>query len=263
MIKLIDGQALLDESAARLSKGEKTNFFFSEEEIFQLVKLEKISRLDYDGCVYFFVEEQDAYRLHYFLEKEKSLHPLPVLQQPVIVEEIYLEKKERMPSEESWKAIGFMPYLERKRLYLMAKNIVFEERILCFATEEMLEEIFGLMNDSFEPLTSALPTKEAFCKDIQAQKVLVSLQDEQIIGFLHFADEKQSSVLWHIAVAPNARGLGVADGLLKDWFFAKKESVKKFMLWVRIDNPPALRMYEKHGFLPDGRRAPVMIKNFK
>lgn len=258
--KMNDGQAFWEEIASRLSRGEKTNFFFSEKDVHQLVQRGKVCRFDFDGGVYFFVEEDRLYRLYYFLEKEKSPGVLPELQQPIILEEVLLASKERVPSEDSWTRVGLVPYLERQRMYLMAPNIIFEERQLTFASQEMLEDIFSMMNQSFEPFTSMLPTKEELLHDIQGQKIIVTTKNEEILGFLHFGDEKQGCMLWHIAVSPKARGLGVGEGLLKDWFFARKGLTKKYMLWVRRDNPAALGLYEKFGFLPDGRIAPVMIK---
>jgi len=258
--KMIDGQAFWEEIAKRLSNRERTNFFFSEEEVLLLVQNEKISRMDFDGGVYFFVREENFSRIYYFLEKEKSPEVLPQFKEPIILEEVLLAKKERIPSEDSWRKVGLKPYLERKRLYLLAKNIVCEDRQPIFASEEMLEDIFQLMNESFEPFSSALPTKEALLSDIQNQKIIVSVKNQKLHGFLHFGEIKQGCMLWHIVVTPEARGQGVGEKLLKDWFFVRKDITKKFILWVRTDNPPALRMYEKLGFLPDGRLAPVMIK---
>lgn len=258
--KMIDGQAFWQEIVNRISKGEKTNFFFSEEETLLLVENEKIGRTDFTGGVYFFIEEESFCRLYYFLEKGRNPQKQPEHGKPMILEEVLLASKERFPSENSWQKVGFKPYLERKRMYLAAKNISFGERKVIFATEEMLEEIFQLMKDSFEPYSSALPTKEELLLDIRKQRVLISCKDEELLGFLHFGDIKQGSMLWHIAVVPQARGLGIGEGLVKDWFTAQGEIAKKFLLWVRTDNLPALRMYEKLGFLPDGRVAPVMIK---
>ncbi|WP_304508231.1 GNAT family N-acetyltransferase [Anaerotignum sp.] len=258
--KMIDGQAFWQEIINRISKGERTNFFFSEEEALFFVGNKKISRVDFTGGVYFFIEEESFYRLYYFLEKGKIPEVLPEYGKPMILEEVLLAAKERVPSEDSWQRIGFKPYLQRKRMYLASKNITFEERKVTFASEEMLEEIFQLMQDSFEPYSSALPTKEELLLDIQKQNVLISCKDQKLLGFLHFGDIKQGSMLWHIAVMPQARGLGIGEGLVKDWFTAQRDIAKKFLLWVRTDNPPALQMYEKLGFLPDGRVAPVMIK---
>lgn len=258
--KMVDGQAFWQEIAKRLSKGERTNFFFSEAEVLLLVQKEKINRFDFDGGAYFFIKEDKFFRLFYFLEKEINPEVLPVLPEPIILEEVLLAKKERVPSEESWKKAGFQTYLERKRMYLTPKNLILEERKITFASENMLEDIFQLMNESFEPFSSALPTKEELLEDILSNKVLVSMSNQRLLGFLHFGQIKLGSMLWHIAVKAEARGLGVGESLVKDWIFAQKDVAKKFLLWVRTDNPPALQMYDKFGFLPDGRVAPVMIK---
>ncbi len=264
MIKeLSDGQALWQEIVKRISGGQRTNLFLSEEEVLALVEKRRVSRMDFSGGVYFFAQEEDYIRLYYFLEKKILPEVLPVLPEPIILEEVALASKERMPSEEDWKRAGLQPYLQRKRLYLMAKTILPLKRAIKFATVDQLTEIFSTMQDNFEPYTSALPTEEELRKEILAKRVLVSLRGKELLGFLHFGENKQGSMLWHIAVMPQARGMGVAEGLTKDWFFAQKEGTKKFLLWVRTDNPPALRLYEKLGFLPDGRIAPVMIKTTK
>ncbi len=258
--KMIDGLAFWQEIAKRLSKGQRTNFFFSEEEVLLLVQQKKISRFDFAGSAYFFLKEDKFYRLFYFLDKENSPEVLPAVDEPIILEEVLLANKERVPSQGNWEKVGFQAYLERKRMYLMSKDVVTEERKVSFATENLLEDIFQLMLESFEPFSSALPTKEALLADILNQKVLISLQNQKLLGFLHFGEMKQGSMLWHIAVKPEARGLGIGEGLVRDWLFVQKDIAKKFFLWVRTDNLSALRMYDKFGFLPDGRVAPVMIK---
>jgi len=60
--------------------------------------------------------------------------------------------------------------------------------------------------------------------------------------------------------SPDGRGKGIGSGLVQDWLVIERDEAAKFQLWVREDNPSALRMYEASGFLPDGRIAPVMMK---
>ena len=264
MIKeLSDGYAFWQEIIKRIAAGQRTNLFLSEEEVLSLVDAGKAWRMEFDGGVYIFIREWNCYRLYYFLEKQILPWVLPDLQLPIILEEVAVENKPRMPTEAHWWEVGLQPYLQRKRMYLMAKNIVPELREITFATEDMLTELWESMQSSFEPYTSALPTKEGLLQDILGRKVLVSKNGQVLQGYLHFGETKQGSVLWHIAVLPHAQGKGVASGLVKDWFFAQGEQVKKFLLWVRIENQPALALYEKFGFLPDGRVAPVMIKTTK
>ncbi len=56
-----------------------------------------------------------------------------------------------------------------------------------------------------------------------------------------------------IAVAPEARGLGIASALIgeADKYF-RQHGVKRIRLEVRPDNRPAIRVYEKWGYYPGG-----------
>ena len=87
-------------------------------------------------------------------------------------------------------------------------------------------------------------------------------------------DAVYSAVVNGVAVAPYTEatststgstsyymgGKGIGSGLVQDWLVIERDEAAKFQLWVREDNPSALRMYEASGFLPDGRIAPVMMK---
>ena len=135
-----------------------------------------------------------------------------------------------------------------------------DERVVSFAKEAEAETILAMMEDAFEPYTSALPEMEVLKKDIFENRVIAFRDEETLLGFLRFGREKKISVLWQIVVSSEGRGKGIGSSLVKDWISLEREDVAKFQLWVREDNPPALKMYEALGFLPDGRIAPVMLK---
>ena len=164
------------------------------------------------------------------------------------------------PDLTEWEEIGFTKYLQRKRLFLSAKKAEPTERKPSFAKEEETEQILALMQQSFEPYTSALPDLETLRQDIREKRVLAAREGEKLLGFLRFGREKRVSVLWQVAVAPGGRGKGIGGTLVQDWLALEREEAAKFQLWVREDNPSALQMYETSGFLPDGRIAPVMLK---
>lgn len=59
-------------------------------------------------------------------------------------------------------------------------------------------------------------------------------------------------------VAPEARGTGLADALVRsvvDW--ARTAGAAQLHLWVVGDNEVARRLYVRHGFLPTGRVQPL------
>jgi ribosomal protein S18 acetylase RimI-like enzyme len=165
------------------------------------------------------------------------------------------------PALEEWEAVGFEMYLQRKRLFLSAKKTEEGKREVSFAKAAEAEMILAMMEDAFEPYTSALPDMDTLKEDISEHRVIAVREGENLLGFLRFGREKKVSVLWQIVVDPAGRGKGIGTVLVKDWISLERENAAKFQLWVREDNPPALKMYEALGFLPDGRSAPAMLKN--
>lgn len=258
--KIPDGNQWAEEISQAISKGMRTNFYASAEEFLPLVEKSRISRAIFQGGSYCFVEKEKQINLYFFLEKEVAPVEVPKLDKPLVLEQVALARNGISPTEKEWEAIGFEKYLQRKRLFLTAKKIEAEERKVSFCKGEEAETILEMMEDAFEPYTSALPGLETLRNDLAENRVIAAREGEKLLGFLRFGREKKVSVLWQIVVVPEGRGKGTGEGLVRDWLALEREKVTKFQLWVREDNPPAIKMYEKLGFLPDGRIAPVMLK---
>lgn len=258
--RITDEKQWAEEIACHLSKGMQTNLYAPAEEFFSLIGQGRLLQEKIPNGCYYFAERERQVDLYFFLEKEAVPAAFSQRDKPVILEQVTLEKKGLSPTLEEWKAIGFQPYLQRKRLFLSAKNTETEQRKICFAEEKEEERIAQMMREAFEPYTSALPDRETLVKDLQENRVIAVREGEKMLGFLRFGREKKVSVLWQIVVVPEGRGKGIGEQLVRDWIALEQSEVSKFQLWVREDNPAALRMYEKLGFLPDGRIAPVMIK---
>ena len=258
--KILDGTLWAEEIAQKLSKGMRTNFYSAAEEFFPLIEAGEISRGIFDGGCYYLAEQEGQINLFFFLEKEAAPVALPELDKPVILEQVATVRRGISPAAEEWERIGFQPYLQRKRLFLSQKNAAEEKRTVSFCEEGEGEEILRQMQAAFEPYTSALPDLATLRKDLREHRVIAAREGERLLGFLRFGREKKVSVLWQIAVLPEGRGKGIGGRLVRDWLSLEREEVSKFQLWVREDNPPALKLYEASGFLPDGRIAPVMLK---
>ena len=254
--KILDGKKWADEIAHYRSKGMRTNFYVAAEEL--LPELQQLSELKFDGGCYLFHEKEKQIDLYFFLERGKKPEHIPACSKPVVLEQVGVAKAP--PDLKEWEEIGFTKYLQRKRLFLSAKKAELTEREPSFAREEDAETIRTLMQQSFEPYTSALPDAETLRQDIRQNRVLAARNGEALLGFLRFGREKKVSVLWQVAVAPGGRDRGIGGSLVQDWLALEREGAAKFQLWVRGDNPSALKMYETLGFLPDGRIAPVMMK---
>lgn len=258
--KIPDGKQWAEEIAQAISKGVRTNFYASAEEFFPLVEEGCISQAIFAGGRYCFVEKEKQIDLYFFLEKEALPVEVPAMDKPVVLEQVALARSGISPAEEEWEAIGFEKYLQRKRLFLSVKKTEEEQRGISFCEEEEAETILRMMEDAFEPYTSALPDLRTLRKDLAEHCVIAAREGKKLLGFLRFGREKKVSVLWQIVVSPEGRGNGIGEGLVRDWIALERATSVKFQLWVREDNPPAMKLYEKLGFLPDGRIAPVMLK---
>lgn len=254
--RIPDGKRLAEEIAQAISKGMRTNFYGSAEEVLPLAA--HSTKVEFDGGWYLIQEKEKQMDVFFFLEKDAKPVALPQTEKPFVLEQVAAAK--RPPDLTEWEAVGFQPYLQRKRLFLSAKNVKAEERSVSFAKEAEAEWILEQMQAAFEPYTSALPDLETLRKDLRENRVIAAREGETLIGFLRFGREKKVSVLWQIVVLPSGRGKGIGKALVQDWLALEREEAAKFQLWVREDNLPALKLYEALGFLPDGRIAPVMLK---
>ena len=79
-------------------------------------------------------------------------------------------------------------------------------------------------------------------------------EDGAILGYAVLSVVLDEGNLDDIAVAPEARRCGVADALLATLTRYGRDTLAFLTLEVRASNLPAIALYEKHGFVPVGRR---------
>ena len=127
----------------------------------------------------------------------------------------------------------FYTLFAAKTAFSFRKECGKTERVPSFAKEEEAETILALMQQSFEPYTSALPDLDTLRQDIRENRVLAAREGEKLLGFLRFGRERKVSVLWQIAVAPDGRGKGIGSHLVQDWLVIERDEAAKFQLWVR------------------------------
>jgi ribosomal-protein-alanine N-acetyltransferase len=104
-----------------------------------------------------------------------------------------------------------------------------------------------------------------------ADTFLVATKGENILGFVVGLKIEGIGKIFSIAVHKNHRRTGIGRMLLNAITLTfQNKRIKEIYLEVRESNYPALRFYEKHGFMPimiqpayyiDGENAIIMKKN--
>lgn len=87
--------------------------------------------------------------------------------------------------------------------------------------------------------------------------VIVAIEGEAIAGcaIVLFRAGSRSARLYSISVAPGMSGVGTGCALLASVVAAAMErGATDLRLEVREDNPRAIALYERNGFVPTGRR---------
>ena len=256
----MDDKNGIDALEELFSRRLRTNYFSPKEDLYDLLPKKRLAKQEFAGGSYLFCGQDNREDVYYFVEEGAVLPEMEKGTLPLILSLVQMEGKVEVPSREVWEAIGFEPYLTRRRMYLTSESLFQQERNPVYAGEEWAEEISRLMQKSFEPYTAQHLSMTEVQEEIRKRQILVVTQADKLLGFLHFETAKKTSILWHIAVEEEARGRGIGEGLVRDWLFAQEACVRRFVLWVREDNSSARSMYKKIGFAADGRLAPVMIK---
>ena len=84
---------------------------------------------------------------------------------------------------------------------------------------------------------------------------LVALEGETVAGYIGSQTVMEETDMMNVAVHPDFRRKGIAEALVSGLVAALKEKGSRCLtLEVRASNEPAIRLYEKLGFVQIGRR---------
>lgn len=119
-----------------------------------------------------------------------------------------------------------------------------------------LDEILTIENQSFK---SEAFNRRQFTYLIKSQGCVfqVALHNGKIAGYLMLLKRKNSGLLriYSIAVSPHHRGLGIAQMLIDATKnIARENGFRVVSLEVNEKNEPAIRLYQKNGFMVTAKR---------
>ena len=100
-------------------------------------------------------------------------------------------------------------------------------------------------------------SEELFRAALEGPHITILLAEGEnggVLGYAVLSSILDEGNLDNIAVAPHCRRRGVANALLSALTGFGRANLSALMLEVRASNLPAIALYEKHGFIPVGRR---------
>lgn len=112
--------------------------------------------------------------------------------------------------------------------------------------------IYELAN--LDELDNSFISKEYIEKELSNNpfgKVLILKENDEIIGYLYYSDIYERAEINQFEINSIHRNCGKGNLLLKEFVDKIKKDIT---LEVRIDNYPAIKIYEKNGFIKKATR---------
>ncbi len=109
--------------------------------------------------------------------------------------------------------------------------------------------IIHLNKDNIEELNNSFLSKEKVSKELENNPFghyLLLKEDQEIIGYIYYSDIYERAEINQFEINSFHRNCGKGDLLLKEMI---KTVDKDITLEVREDNIPAIKVYEKNGFI--------------
>jgi [ribosomal protein S18]-alanine N-acetyltransferase len=91
---------------------------------------------------------------------------------------------------------------------------------------------------------------------------LAAVEGSVLIGYVVISRYVDAWHIMNVAVAPTHRRAGIASRLLERLFELTSDDARRgYTLEVRVSNTPAIRLYERHGFVARGTRRAYYTDN--
>lgn len=169
-------------------------------------------------------------------------------------------------------SINKVKFLEKWDFNLIDTNIIFEKRVnlnnkknskyeIRFSTLKDEKKVKELSKKSFKfsrfHLDEKIPNKladeikyrwtENFFKGKRGDKMIVTIDENDIVGFLLLVEKKNNLIIDLIALDEKYYGKKIAEDMIT---FAENniKNINKIIVGTQISNIPSIRFYEKCGF---------------
>lgn len=245
-------------------KGRITNDYLQNEAA-DLIIHDSLFAVCGEDNLAFLVQKDGFQRLYYYINKTDEKLELP---QGEYVTEILFRGENAPNAEVKWlEDLGFKKNLIRDQYFAKYSSLsqpVFISglKIEIAATVDDAIWAINLFNASFDKWSGDFIPEAMAPLLIQEQAILMAKDtNDNRLGALHLGMEKGVTWLHHVAVAENARGMGVGLGLVEAYIEqGHVDDNSRYMLWVQRQNTPAVNLYKKKGFAPMNKSTLSMIK---
>ena len=230
-----------------------TNFFLPQEETEKSLANGDLFVHLTDSGILIYRRRETYYRTYFYLADPEH----PVIGEPDLPAVLEIPYRDRDMTAKNavcgFAETGFTPLFYRIRMTRRGSETDGQPAVIS-ARPEQSDALKVLFRENFHPYAGCIPNEKELTDEIAAGHILTDMNTS---GLLHFTESRTGSELRHLAVAQSMRNRGIAGGLVQTYLSLCGN--KKSTVWVREDNEPAIRTYEKFGYKADGMKSAVLI----
>lgn len=248
--------------SAQLRRGVVTNAALTPEDWRREIAGRTLWCQSWEGGLLLLRRRENRALLNFYL-RELSLPNGLTWDGPVLLEIAARPRDEGLlRAVDFWREQGFQELFRRKRIALPKGAVIpaGDSPLLPRAADlGDAQRVWALFQEHYDPITGCLPTEEELARELDAGNVLCAVSaGGDVAGMLHFIQGPGCIQTRHLAMDRLYRRQGGAQRLIS--FCAERTGFLRNVLWVRTDNAPALRLYDKIGFVPDGWGSTVLCR---
>lgn len=248
----------------RRTRGHLTNLFATPDELRRLLGDPSTQVMLSEALLVLSHEEDGIVRVHFYARDADALSGLAALlpadRRPVVVDVVGRQAQARATGEVLARS-GFDYQSTFVRLTARPYEVgaAPSDESVRVARPTELAEILGLIEGEFDRLNAHIPPPTEIEDAIGRSEVFVVDRGEGLEGVAYFQVTGPSDVvLRYFVVRPSSRGQGIGNMLLAYAQRVHPADVRT-TLWVGTYNP-ALNLYTKIGFIPDGLEDHILVK---
>jgi hypothetical protein len=235
-----------------------TNFFPDRRKLEPWVNRGELLVETQNGAAFFFRRDRDFQRLYFCAASTASLRQAlvdrPVLKSKPMVVDLVGNQGGLDELLASLEAVGFRRYAQLQRMTQRGPREELQpigEGQVVSAEPADSQAILSLIENSFDRYAEQLPTLEEIEEAVQNRQILVVKREGTIGGLLFYETQGFTSMVRYWLAAKPFRAFHLGSALMRH-YLATQRAVRRFVLWVIVDNADAVQKYRHYGFLPDG-----------
>lgn len=248
-----------------MKKGVLTNNYIMQDKYEIYIKEGRLYYESNGSILLFLLDCTSHWSIYYHIKELGSEIELP-MDKPNALEIIYKSEDQVLKEQvDFWEAKGFKQHICRSRMNGNPNTIPVSRQsanLVRYAEGEHAGKVQKLIADNFDRFLGSVPSQAETEEYIKRQEILIAEEvDGSLQGVLHISRKAPVGFIWHLVVASECRGKGVAKRLLAYYTQSLEPSLySRLQLWVRKDNPDAQKLYEAAGLTYDGWESVGMIK---